>query len=264
MEVKTYKNFSIKEAIKYGFNTYIKNLGLMLSATALYLVYASSFVFVGFAAYTLLSLFAPNIVTFNDIYTSFSSNNTGAVKQLLTDLKNSPKDLAVIGSSIAIASIWSLVVNALGMAGVIKIALKLFEQGSATIHDFFVSRAEFWRYLKASILFIIAILIGFTLFILPAFWVLATFVFASIIALDSAIKTIPSFKQSIAITKGSRWKVLFILIILAIIGQIIGMIISFISPFMTTIASFAIFPFSALIWVYVYKTLKIQTPNLES
>lgn len=262
METNTHKNFSIKEAIKYGLNTYTEHMGLMLGATGLYLLYLSSFVLAGYGAYKVLSMFAPNVVTFTDLYNAMSSNNIETIKQFFINLKNNPKDMAAIGGSIALASIWSFIVSALGMAGLTKIALNLFEHGSAQLSDFFVSCSEFWRYFKASMLFLLAIGIGFGLLVIPGFWAMIAFFFAPIIALDSSLRTIPSFKQSMEITKGVRWKLFFIVIGLSLASQVIGSIFSFVNPFANTVFSFVLLPLSVLIWVYVYRTLKIQTPNL--
>lgn len=75
----------------------------------------------------------------------------------------------------------------------------------------------FWKFLATSILFSLAIGIGFVLLIVPGILAMIFFMFASLIVIDRELGPIEAMKESMAIGRGYRWPLLGLIVLAALI-----------------------------------------------
>lgn len=146
--------------------------------------------------------------------------------------------------------VW-LVLFAVGIIvkiGWTKIMLHIEEGEKAHLKELFTHLEIFWRYLGVYLIYIVAVMIGFVLLIIPGFYVMLKYSFAPILILDKKdLKISEAFKQSALMTKDIKWKLLglfVVMVLLNILGVIalgVGLLVSI--------------PVSTLAFVHVYKGL---------
>ncbi|MGZ8401346.1 MAG: hypothetical protein ACXWVI_08620 [Methyloceanibacter sp.] len=110
----------------------------------------------------------------------------------------------------------------------------------------------FWKYLGASILFGLAVAVGFVLLIVPGIIVALMFMFTTFIVIDRGLGPIEAMKESRCITYGHKWSLLgFTLMLvlvnlLGVIALVVGLLVSI--------------PVSSLAVAHAYRVLSGRTP----
>jgi uncharacterized membrane protein len=105
----------------------------------------------------------------------------------------------------------------------------------------------FWRYLGASILFGLAVAVGFVLLIVPGIIVALMLMFTTFIVIDRGFGPIEALKESHRITYGHKWNllgfslVLVLINLLGLLALVVGLLVSI--------------PVSSLAFVYAYRLL---------
>jgi len=112
----------------------------------------------------------------------------------------------------------------------------------------------FWRYVGTNILVLLAVLVGLVLLIVPGIIVSIALSFALYLVIDKGAGPINAFKQSLALTKGNRWKLFLLGLMLAGIN-ILGFL-ALIIGLMVTI------PVSFLASVHAYRLLSGETSSV--
>ena len=114
----------------------------------------------------------------------------------------------------------------------------------------------FWKYLGASILFGLAIAVGFVLLIVPGIIVALMFMFTTFIVIDRGLGPIEAMKESRRITYGHKWSLLgftlmLVLInLLGLIALVVGLLVSI--------------PVSSLAVTHAYRVLSGRTPPQDA
>ncbi|MES2931494.1 MAG: hypothetical protein V4682_02220 [Patescibacteria group bacterium] len=108
----------------------------------------------------------------------------------------------------------------------------------------------FWKFLGASLLAGLMILVGLVLLIVPGIIVGLMVAFVGYIVIDEKLGPIDAIKRSIALTKGSRVK-LFQLALATLLLNILGFLALLVGLFVTI-------PVSFIAMVHAYRTLKGQ------
>ncbi len=142
----------------------------------------------------------------------------------------------------------SLIVSSLLYIGLISIYLKAHADVMAPQFSDFWKPAPFWRYLGASILLAIIVLVGLVLLIVPGIILALALSFTGYLVVEKGLNPIAALKESMRLTKGNRWK-LFLLGLAIFVLTVIGMIPLF-------LGLLVIGPVSMLAGVHAYRSLE--------
>jgi uncharacterized membrane protein len=205
------KKFSNKEAIKYGWESMKEHLGFFLIIGVIILAVSV----------------IPDIA-----------------KEIMK--KNDSSSLKVILNTI---SLLFQVVALLLEIGFVKITLKLFKKEKVSVSDLFSQYHLFFKYLGASILYVLIVMGGFILFIVPSFiWGIKFMLFPYFIVEGYGV--IESLKKSAEITAGSKWDLFIFNALLSLIS--LAGILAF------GIGILIAIPIVSMAAVFVYQKLKIK------
>lgn len=255
MATTTQKNFSIKDAIVYGLSAYGRNFLVMLGVTFISMLYFLAAPALGYSIYQIWGLFMPHTANLMQVF-----SHPELAKQFFTDLQANPRDLLALVISFFATVIAGFLLASAAQGGLINVALKIYERGTAQLSDFFISCSQYWRYLKLSLLLFLILMAGFLLFVIPGLIFLMMYFFSMFIVFDTNISATAALHESKVITKGVRWKLFFTIIIITVLSAAIGLLAGLILPFGISHAVQYIFtPIAMLIYVYLYKKLKAQT-----
>ena len=211
------QQFSIGEAFKQGWALTKKNFGFLIGVFVF--IALINIVFTG-----LLSLLEKNEgILFNALY------------------------VVIYLASIVVSSVLSL--------GAIKIALALADQKPAAFNDLFSTLNFFWKYLGASILYGLIVMGGLLLLIVPGLRWAVKYEFYVYALVEKNAGVIESLKISGAITKGSKWP-LFFLGILVVLLNLLGILVVLVGLLVTV-------PLSMMVSVVAYRMLCQKAPSNE-
>lgn len=141
----------------------------------------------------------------------------------------------------------SVVVSTFLGIGLINVYLKAYENpASARFSDFWLPK-PFWNYLGTSILLLIIVVVGLVLLIVPGVIAALALSFACYLVVDRGLAPVAALKESARITKGNRWKLLLLGIVLALLS-----IVGFIA---LVVGILVVAPISLLAAIHAYRTL---------
>ena len=110
----------------------------------------------------------------------------------------------------------------------------------------------FWKYLGASILYALALVVGLILLVVPGIIFALMFMFTTFIVIDRELGPVEAMKESNRITHGHKWSllgftlVLVLINLLGVIALVIGLLVSI--------------PVSSLAVTHAYRVLSGRTP----
>jgi uncharacterized membrane protein len=167
---------------------------------------------------------------------------------------------AVVGGSAEQPSIVGTVVNLglgtlLGM-GATAFYLAAHDNPEAVDLSALWHPQPFWKYLGASILYALAIVVGLVLLIVPGIMFALMFMFTTFIVIDRGLGPIEAMKESNRITYGHKWTLLgftlmLVLInLLGVIALVVGLLVSI--------------PVSSLAVAHAYRVLGGRTPPQDA
>ena len=99
-----------------------------------------------------------------------------------------------------------------------KLFLRIYDGENPDIKEMFSTYGVFWNFLGQSVLYAIIVFVGIILLIVPGIIFAIMFSFASFIIVDTNTKIVDSLKESANITKGSRGKLFWFFVIIALIN----------------------------------------------
>ena len=133
----------------------------------------------------------------------------------------------------------------------INIQLKFLEGVKPEFGDLFKFQKHFWRFLGASILYSLMVVIGLVFLIVPGIYLALRFQYFGYCIVDRDASVIDSLRQSTRITDSVKWKLLGFGILIVLIN-ILGFICLFIGLFATV-------PTTTMAMAAVYRKLLEQT-----
>jgi uncharacterized membrane protein len=142
--------------------------------------------------------------------------------------------------------------------GAKKITLDLVDGKSAQLGDLFSQSKLFWKFLLATVVYAVAIVVGFLLLIIPGVYLSLKYGFFGYVLVDHPeLSAMESLSESARLTEGIKWQ-LFVFS-LALIGiNILGAIVFGIGLLYTL-------PVSIMAYTALYRSLtKIATEPVES
>lgn len=182
------RDFSITEAIKFGWGSTLKILGL-------------------FIALVLTSILAFTISVF--ILSIF--------------FKSFPALLGYKSLISFFVSLFLYIFSFIIQLGYIRIGFRLIDRQEVGISDFFKEYTKIPKFILATVIYVLAGAFGLVLLIIPGIVILIRFGFYSFLLVDKNLNPIDSLKQSWNITKGFTIE-LFILAITGIIIEVLGVL----------------------------------------
>ena len=133
--------------------------------------------------------------------------------------------------------------------GWFKIMLHVEEGTGTSLKELFTHLELFWKYLGVYVLYVVIVVIGFLLFIIPGFYLMLKYGFAPFLIVDKKdLRIKEAFKQSAQMSDGVKWKLFglcLVMILLNLLGALalgFGLLVSV--------------PVTMLAYIHVYKELQ--------
>lgn len=239
------KSFSIKQAFSYGFSTIFEHAGLIFSAFLTVVVVAigvvsaaAGILFWGFKAVGL-----PNAL--ENLVTSDPLETLGNPKLMLALC------IVLIVTFVVWVFLYSL---SLGFS---RILLDIYESKSSSLSRLFSCVSIVKQAVVASILFHMMLSVGFSLLLLPGFFIAALYGFSRLGIVDRRFGAFESFSYSYRLARGAIWKLFcfYIAMTALLFPFVLIMYVARISIILWII----IIPALRLSKVFVYKKLQEQT-----
>jgi uncharacterized membrane protein len=156
----------------------------------------------------------------------------------------------------AMFQIASVVFQIIIEMGLITICLKLIDNARPELGDLFSRVHLFFRYLGAKILYVLIVLGGLILLIVPGIVWALKFQFFSYFIIDRALGPIEALRKSAAITAGAKWN-LFLFVLLLVGINILGAIA-------LLVGLFATIPTSMVAIAFVYRQLLARSEGAQA
>ena len=157
-----------------------------------------------------------------------------------------------------LAVVWTLCGYLVQMAtqmGLVRISLRLVDGREPRYGDLFGDLTTFWRYVVGNLLFLLIILGGLLLLVVPGIIWSIKYQFAPFLIVDRNIGIKEAFKESAGITSGVKWElVLFFLLVLGI--NLVGLLAFAIGLFFTL-------PATMVAYTFVYRKLLKRKESAE-
>jgi uncharacterized membrane protein len=169
---------------------------------------------------------------------------------VISGLLNSLSDgtQKIMPSVSIIVSLCSWIIGSLMTLGVVKIGLKIYNGEAFEIAEMFTNYQPLLNYLLASILYIVAVILGLVLLIIPGIIIAIRMSFYVYLMVDKNMNPVDALKESWKMTKGSFWRLfLFSLltlgvIVLGILALLVGVVVAV--------------PVVSLAYIFIYKFLE--------
>ena len=203
------KNFSIDDALKYGWKMMTQNLGFFI-------------IFI-------LVLFS--ISSFFNIFSSLFQKRLPSLSLIFS-----------IGGFI-----FGIYMNII----FIKVAVNIFDGDRGKLEDILtISLPLFFKFLLANVLYMLIVVAGFILLIVPGIYFALKYQFVLYLIVDKGMDVVPAFNMSSEMTKGVKWKLLLfdIVIVLILMFSFLVFLIGFLFAF----------PVVIMAAVFVYRSLFSQ------
>lgn len=144
-------------------------------------------------------------------------------------------------------NIISFILQMIAGIGLLKIYLKFYDNQKAEISDLYNYYYLFFKYLVGSILYILIVIGGFILLIIPGIIFALRYQFFMCLIVDKELSPIEALKKSAEITKGSKWNLfLFWLVILGL--NLLGFLCLLVGLIVTI-------PITFFAYIFVYRKL---------
>ena len=214
------QNFSISEALQFGWNTIKSNLGFFI---VLFLIAIGAIIIIP-------SLILGSITILLEIC-GIPTHESSVIRPIL-----------MIIDVLAILFIYQIL-----FMGFLRITIIFCDNEKSEFRDLFSCFPLFFKYLFGLILYILIVSVGLILLIIPGIIWLLKFQFFNYFIIDKKLGPIKALKGSAKITKGSILK-LFLFSLLLLCINILGFLCFFIGQFATI-------PMTMVAIAFVYRKL---------
>jgi len=181
---------------------------------------------------------------------------------IMTEVHAPPVGVSIVAlvGAIASAIIWlgAWVVQTVMAMGLIRICLKFCDGEKAELADLFSCFRLFFRYLWASIVYVVIVLAGLILLIVPGIIWAIKYQFYSYFIVDKGARAMEALERSAAITKGVKWD-LFLFALLLVGIEIVGALC-------LLVGLFAALPTIMVAMAFVYRKLlaRLEPPQIAA
>jgi len=137
------------------------------------------------------------------------------------------------------------------LLGIVKISVKLADKEPIAVGDMFAQAGRLFPFVVATLIFDLAIVLGTVLLVIPGVIVFLGLCFYSFPLVDKKAGMVDALKQSWALTKGVKLKILGFLIVVSLVNML-GVLLLLIGMFVTV-------PVTYVAFAHVYRKLSEQT-----
>ncbi|HZW60635.1 MAG TPA: hypothetical protein VFF04_00235 [Candidatus Babeliales bacterium] len=231
--------FSIKEAIKFGFSAIIDNIGLFVGLAVTYIAVlvvalVGAIFLIGMPHVMRLMSFMPELAQ-----GCHNAQECDVMKQSFMGIFQGFSLAWIIG---IILLLWLLLIAM--QLGYAQIALDVHDTGKSSVSRIFSSFWALPKVIIATILSLLVIIPGLILLIIPGIYLTIRLYFFWFFILDKNAGIFESLKLSWQATRGQVWHLFLLLLVLALFGLAVKMV-----------AFFFLLPFTLIVYVYVYRRL---------
>jgi len=148
---------------------------------------------------------------------------------------------------VVLVSLGSIIIHVIVNMGIISALIKMVDGSKPVFTDIFRVVNPFWRYLGASVLYAILVTVGVILLIIPGIILSLSLQFYTYLIIDQNLSAFNGLWRSWEITKGSRWKLFGLALLLGLINMAGFLLLG--------VGLLWSIPISMLSIAYVYRTL---------
>lgn len=156
-------------------------------------------------------------------------------------------DAVGVGSTAVALSVVDFAIQICIGMGLMLILLRVYDRAETSYGDIFEPLHLFWKYAISTLLVLIVVTIGLVFFVVPGIIAIIALVFAPYLIVDRNLGPVEALKESMSITRGHWWNLLFFGIIVTLIN-LLGAAAFGLGLFITV-------PVTALAAVHVYRWL---------
>lgn len=171
---------------------------------------------------------------------------SGVPDLVSAELDDSAPALAVI------VSIAGAILSIIAQIGSTKISLKFVDGDTPQLNDLFAYANLFFKYVGASLLYLLIVLGGLVLLIVPGVIWAIKFGFYSYIIIDTGARPVAALKQSAILTRGAKPELFLFAVILGLVNVA--------GAFALLVGLFATIPATMVAAAYVYRRLQERVP----
>lgn len=202
------QTFSIRESLKFGWDTFMKRPWFIIGAVVVAVIFSISF--------------------------SYQSESAQEMKGMVPFLL--PLNLVYAAISVAVEILF------------LRFLLLAHDSVTTMKYTDVLPARPYWKYIGGKIAASIIVIVGFILLIVPGVIASVALLFAPYLIVDRKMWPIEAMKESARITRGHRWKLLGLVLVIAGLN-ILGVLALFVGLLVTI-------PVSMLALVHVYRTLE--------
>jgi len=156
-------------------------------------------------------------------------------------------DPMVLIPAIAIAIVFA-VIQTIVQIGYYRIYLKLIDAGEKSkFSELFTNFHPFFRYIGTTLLYCVRVFLGFILLIVPGIIWAIKFQFMPLLTIDKGLKPLEAMKESARMTEGHKWH-LFKFGIVVMVVNILGFLCFVVGILITA-------PLTTLAYLHIYRKL---------
>jgi len=140
----------------------------------------------------------------------------------------------------------------------IRFALAVHDLRPAPPRELLPDGKTFIEYVAASLLYSLLVAIGLVLLVIPGLYLAARYGLVSFVIAERRAGPIDAFHQSASLTRGARWKLLLLMLLLGVLNLVGALLLGF--------GLLATVPLSALAMAFVYRRLiaRAEQPALAA
>jgi len=147
-------------------------------------------------------------------------------------------------------SVASLLIGFLISIGLIYITLKIYDENKATYKDLLEPAPLLWRFIGASVVYLLIVIAGLILLIVPGIIWAIKYKFYKYALIDEKLGVMDSIRKSGDITNGEKWHIFLFGLVLGLLN-LLGALAALVGLFVTI-------PITIMATVYVYRKLLHQ------
>lgn len=136
--------------------------------------------------------------------------------------------------------------------GWLKMLLRTVHGETPKVRDLIDHAHRVWKYLGVSLVFMLIVLIGLLLFIIPGIYLMYKYLFAPVLVLDKNMPIREALKESARMTTGVKWKLIGLSLVI--------ILVDFLGLLFFVIGAVVAFPVSMLAFLVVYN--KLSAPEI--
>ncbi|MDB4935714.1 MAG: hypothetical protein JWP87_2686, partial [Labilithrix sp.] len=136
---------------------------------------------------------------------------------IVDGLAEAARDYALLASALGFLSqllqvFWSLVW--------IRFALRVYDAREVRPRDLVPDAKRYLEFLAVSVLYALLVTAGLLLLVIPGIYLSVRYAFVGFLVADERAEVLDAFHQSSLLTKGARWRIFFLMLLLAVLNLV--------------------------------------------